>query len=209
MSIKVAIIEDHTEFRESLSFVFGNTDGFKCVAKYGSVEEALAEATEADVILLDINLPGMSGIEGIPKLKKQFPKTKIIMLTVHEDNKTVFDAILSGADGYLLKKTQPIRIIQAVEDVSSGGYPMTPITAKQTLEFFKQNFSLSKEEEKLTDREKEVLTLIVHGRSSEEISEKMFISLVTVRNHISHIYEKLHVHSKAQAVAKAIRERIV
>lgn len=209
MKIRVAIIEDHLEFRESLYYILQNTEGFSCIGKFCSMEEALEDLPKADVFLLDINLPGISGIAGIGKIKEKYPATKIIMLTVSEDNKTVFDAIISGADGYLLKKSQPIRILQAIEDAALGGYPMTPATAKQTLDFFKNNFSLSKEEEKISEREKEVLSLVVDGRSNDEISEKLFISLQTVRNHIRHIYEKLHVHSKSQAVAKAIRERIV
>ncbi|MCK9210371.1 MAG: response regulator transcription factor [Ignavibacteriaceae bacterium] len=209
MSIKIAIVEDHNEYRESIAFIFNNTEGFECTAKFSSMEEALSELPKADVFLLDINLPGISGIEGIGKIKQKSPTAKILMLTVQEDNNTIFNAILSGADGYLLKKTSPIRILQAVEDVYAGGYPMTPITARQILDFFKKNFSVTKEDEKLTEREKEVLSLIVQGRTNDEISEKLFISLITVRNHIAHIYEKLHVHSKAQAVAKAIRERIV
>lgn len=209
MSIKVAIVEDHQAFRESISYILQCTEGFSCVGKYGSIEEALEEQAKADVILLDVNLPGMSGIEGIKKIKKKYPDTKIIMLTVCEDNKTVFHAILSGADGYLLKKTTPIRILQAIEDAAMGGAPMTPTTAKQTLEFFKNHFQLAKEDNGLTEREINVLSLIVDGLSNEDISAKLFISLQTVRNHIRHIYEKLHVHSKSQAVVKAIKEGII
>jgi len=209
MSIKVAIVEDHQAFRESISYILQCTEGFSCVGKYGSMEEALEHLPKADVILLDVNLPGMSGIEGIKKIKKEYPDTKIIMLTVCEDSKTVFHAILSGADGYLLKKSTPIRILQAIEDAAMGGAPMTPITAKQTLDFFKDHFKLGKEDNGLTEREINVLSLIVDGLSNEEISAKLFISLQTVRNHIRHIYEKLHVHSKSQAVVKAIKEGII
>ncbi len=209
MSIKVSIIEDHKEFRESIYYILQSTEGFQCVGKYISVEEALETMPKSDVVLLDINLPGMSGIEGIGKIKAQYPETKIVMLTVFDDNKNIFHAILSGADGYILKKTQPIRLIQAVEDAAAGGSPMTPSIAKQALELFKEHVSLKSEEDPLTEREHEILSLIVNGLDNNEISAKLFISLQTVRNHIRHIYEKLHVHSKSQAVVKALKEGII
>ncbi len=209
MDIKVTIIEDHKEFRESVYYILHSTEGFKCVGKFRSVEEALEDMEETDVVLLDINLPGMSGIEGIPKIKEIFPDAKIVMLTVFDDNKNIFHAILSGADGYILKKTAPIRLIQAIEDAAAGGSPMTPTIAKQALELFR-NFAPHKSEDNaLTDRENEILSLIVEGFDNDEISSKLFISLQTVRNHIRHIYEKLHVHSKTQAVVKAIKEGIL
>lgn len=209
MNIKVAIIEDHKEFRESIYYILQSTEGFQCVGKYVSVEDALESMPKSDVVLLDINLPGMSGIEGIGKIKKIYPDTKIVMLTVFDDNKNVFHAILSGADGYILKKTPPIRLIQAVEDAASGGSPMTPTIAKQALELFKEHIILKSEEDPLTDREHEILALIINGLDNNEISAKLFISLQTVRNHIRHIYEKLHVHSKSQAVVKALKEGII
>lgn len=209
MSIKVSIIEDHKEFRESIYYILQSTEGFQCVGKYISVEEALETMPKSDVVLLDINLPGMSGIEGIGKIKALYPETKIVMLTVFDDNKNIFHAILSGADGYILKKTQPIRLIQAVEDAAAGGSPMTPSIAKQALELFKEHVSLKSEEDPLTEREHEILSLIVNGLDNNEISAKLFISLQTVRNHIRHIYEKLHVHSKSQAVVKALKEGII
>ena len=208
-NIKVAIIEDHDEFRESLFFMLGATEGFTCVGKFGSVEEALKTMKEADVLLLDINLPGMSGIQGISKIKKRFPGIHIIMLTVFDDNPNVFHAILEGADGYLLKKTPPIRILQAIEDAAEGGSPMTPVIAKQALTLFKEYVPKATEKNVLTERENEILNLLVKGLSNPEIADKLFISLTTVRNHIGHIYEKLHVHSKSQAVVKALKQGIV
>ncbi len=209
MDIKVAIIEDHKEYRESIYYILRSTEGFKCIGKFSSVEEALEDMDKADVVLLDINLPGMSGIEGIEKIKEIYPETKVVMLTVFDDNKNIFHAILSGADGYILKKTAPLRLIQAVEDAASGGSPMTPSIAKQTLELFKDYVPHKQEENPLTDRETEILSLIIDGLKNDEISNKLFISLQTVRNHIRHIYEKLHVHSKTQAVLKALKEGIL
>ena len=209
MEIKVAIIEDHKEFRESIYYILQTTEGFRCVGKYGSVEEALSSMPVSDVVLLDINLPGISGIEGIGKIKKKFPDTKVVMLTVFDDNRNIFHAILSGADGYILKKTPPLRLIQAVEDAAAGGSPMTPTIAKQALDLFKNYVPHKCNEDTLTEREHEILSLIVQGMDNDEISSKLFISLQTVRNHIRHIYEKLHVHSKSQAVVKAIKEGII
>lgn len=209
MNINVVIIEDHKEFRESIAFLLDSSEGFICSGKYSSVEEALEKMDSADVILLDINLPGISGIEGIEKIKQNFPEVNIIMLTVFEDDKNVFHAILAGADGYLLKKSAPIRIIQAIEDAYEGGSPMTPIIAKKAINLFKNHIPQYDGKDNLSDREREILLLIVDGKSNDEISNKLFISLQTVRNHIRHIYQKLHVHSKSQAVAKAIKEGIM
>ncbi len=209
MSIKVTIIEDHVEFRKSICYILNSTEGFICSGEFDSVESALKCEDESDVILLDINLPGISGIEGLPLLKKKFPDAKIIILTVFDDDKRVFHSILAGADGYLLKKTQPIRILQAIEDAAEGGSPMTPVIAKQALNLFKNYVPQKNETNCLSIREKEILSLIVTGLSNDEISEKLFISLQTVRNHIRNIYQKLQVHSKSQAVVKAIKEGVV
>lgn len=210
MNINVAIIEDHEEFRKSIYYILQLTEGFDCSGEYSSVEQALKEIKEADVILLDINLPGMSGIEGISKLKEILPDVKIIMLTVFDDNKNVFNAILQGADGYLLKKTLPLRLLQGIEDAAQGGSPITPYIAKQVLQFYKSNAAPhTKINSPLSEREREILTLIVVGLDNTDISERLFISLQTVRNHIRHIYDKLHVHTKTQAVVKAIQEKIV
>lgn len=208
MPIKVAIVEDHTEYRESISFILQSTEGFSCTGKFSSVNDALKNPTKTDVILLDINLPQISGIDGISMLKEKYPDASIIMLTVYDDDENIFRAITAGADGYILKKSSPIRILQAIEDVAQGGSPMSPSVAKQALNLFKSYAPAKLHEDVLSSRENEILSLIVDGLSNDEISSKLFISLQTVRNHIRHIYEKLHVHSKAQAVAKAIKGHI-
>lgn len=210
MPIKVSIIEDHKPFRESLIYIFSSTEGFTLGNAFSSIEEALESMAACDLILLDINLPGLSGIEGIPLLKNKFPEVKILILTIFEDDDNIFKAILNGADGYILKKTPPLRLIQAIEDAVLGGSPMSPVIAKKTMELFKK-YAPVKEEKNfgLTDRESEILSCLVNGMNNEDISDKLFISIQTVRNHIKHIYEKLHVHSKSQAVIKAIRQGII
>ncbi|HXF99334.1 MAG TPA: response regulator transcription factor [Bacteroidota bacterium] len=205
MTIRVAIIEDHDDYRDGLAHLINHTEGFQCVGRYVSVEEATRNIPEADVVLLDIGLPGKSGIEGIAELKRRLPDAQVIMLTVFEDDRNIFEAIRAGANGYLLKKTPPAKLLLAIEEAASGGMPMTPFVARQVVDMFKQYIPPEKENFSLTARESEVLALLVDGLNYAMIAEKLFISLDTVRNHIRHIYEKLHVHSKAEAVAKAMR----
>lgn len=207
--IKVMIIEDHQEFRESLSYILQSSNNFTCTGKFASVETAINCSEKPDVILLDINLPGMNGIEGIPVLKTPFPMSSILMLTVYDDNNSIFRSILAGADGYLLKTTHPLRLLQAIEDASVGGCPMSPSVARQAMNFFRKYVPTQPKESILTEREKEILQLIIDGDNNDEIAEKLYISIQTVRNHIRHIYEKLHVHSKSQAVVKALKENLL
>lgn len=208
--IKVTIIEDHPDFREGLAHFLKATEGFTCLNDFPKAEEGIKNiSAETNVILLDIGLPGMSGIEAIPLLKSKLPDVKIIMLTVFDDDDNILRAILAGADGYLLKKSSPIKILSALEEVSSEGSPMTASIAKRVIDLFRNYVPKDKEEYFLSKREFEVLELIVNGFDNNEIGEKLFISVQTVRNHIRHIYEKLHVHSKSQAVVKALRERLV
>lgn len=209
MSIRVVVVEDHDDFREGLCHVLQSTDGFRCVGKFSSVEEAVRKMNQSDVVLMDIGLPGKSGIEGIQLVKGKSPKAQVIMLTVFEDDKSIFNAIQQGANGYILKRTPPARILQAIEEAASGGMPMTPFVARQVVEMLKQRLPRMDDVFSLTTREKEILSLLVDGFNYGMIAEKLFLSLDTVRNHIRHIYEKLHVHSKSQAVAKAIKQSLV
>ncbi|MDL1894440.1 response regulator transcription factor, partial [Sphingobacteriales bacterium CHB3] len=160
-------------------------------------------------LLLDIHLPGRSGTEGIAELKHLMPSAYIIMLTVFDDDENVFRAIVNGADGYILKKTPPTQVLSAIQDAAAGGTPMTPYIARRVIELFKHFAPSGKENYSLTKRESEILQQLVLGLDSREIGDKLFISPETVRNHIKHIYEKLHVHSKSQAVAKAIKQGLV
>jgi DNA-binding NarL/FixJ family response regulator len=209
MSIRVAIIEDHDDFREGLYHLFRTTEGFTSVGRYSSVEDALRKMPEPDVVLLDIGLPGKTGIEAIPEFKSRHPRAQVVMMTVFDDDKHIFDAIQAGADGYLLKKTPPAKLMHAIEDAVAGGMPMTPFVARQAIEIFKRFVPSGKPDHALTPREQEILQLLVQGLNYTMIAQRLFISLDTVRNHFRHIYEKLQVHSKADAVAKAIRQGLV
>lgn len=209
MTIRVAVVEDNDDFREGLFHILQGMEGFKCVGAFDSVEEAMKKLTKADVVLMDIGLPGKSGIEGARFVKQKFPDTQVIMLTVFEDDKHIFEAIVAGANGYVLKKTPPSKLLLAIEDAAVGGMPMTPMVARQVVEMFKHYIPPKKEDPSLTPREHEILVLLVDGMNYGMVAEKLFISLDTVRNHIRHIYEKLHVHSKSQAVAKALKRSIV
>ncbi len=208
MKISVGIVEDNKDYRESLTWLLASDGEFTIDWSFDSAELALANSTDVDVILLDINLPEMSGIEAIAHLKKKHPLVRIIMLTILEDDVNVVKSIQNGADGYVLKKTNPLKIMEALRQVYEGGSPLTPSVAKQLLNIFKFNAPLPESDYRLTIREKEVLTMIVSGESTENISNKLFISPETVRNHFRHIYEKLQVHNRSQAVSKAIKERI-
>ncbi len=204
--IYVTIIEDHDDFREGLNHVLQFTEGFSCVDAFYSVEEALPRLQDSDVILLDIHLPGRSGIESIGSIKQKLPNAKIIMLTVFDDDDHVFKAIMAGADGYILKKTPPAQVLTAIQDAAEGGTPMTPYVAKKVLDLFRKYAPTPSNEHGLTERELEILAQLVQGLDTIELAEKLFISRETVRNHIKHIYEKLHVHSRSQVVAKALKE---
>ncbi len=207
--IRVVLIEDHEDFREGLSHMLRTTEGFRCVGKFASVEEALGSFPEADVVLLDIGLPGRSGIDGIGQIRKRLPNAQIVMLTGMDDDTNIFRSILAGANGYLLKKTPPVKLLHAIEDAAHGGMPMTPMVARKAMEMFKKYVPAERSAIALTPREREILALLVDGLPYAAIGEKLFISLDTVRNHIRHIYEKLHVHSKSQAVAKALKQGLI
>lgn len=209
MRTSVAIIEDHAGFRESVRFLLESQSQLRCTGTFGSVEEALKGLKEADVLLCDIHLPGLSGIEAIPIIKQRFPQVRIIMVTVFEDDTNVFQAIVAGADGYVLKKTPPERLLQAIDDAAGGGSPMTPTIARQALDLFKERVPQPNSHPGLSDREREILRGLVKGMSNEEIASSLFIAPVTVRNHIRNIYQKLHVHSKSQAVVTAMKQGLV
>jgi DNA-binding NarL/FixJ family response regulator len=209
MNIRIGIVEDHTEFRLGLVFMFTGMSDYTVAWNFGSVEEAMAEGANVDVILLDINLPAISGIEAIPLFNKQFPGTRIIMLTVLEDAAHIIQAITAGADGYILKKTHPHKIPEAIEQVMEGGAVLTPIVARQIFSLFKPELAPPVSENDLTAREKEILTLLIDGQTDEKIAENLFISPQTVRSHIKNIYSKLQVHNRAEVVAKALKEHLL
>ena len=209
MAVSVGIIEDHEEFRQSLIFLVSSYKNFEVIWSGGSVEEAIANSVCPDVLLLDINLTGMTGLDAIPLFKNRWPHTKIIMLTILEDEYNIMTAIKSGADGYILKKTNPQKILEAIRQVYDGGAALTPMVARQLISFFKPLQEEKTAVTSLTRREQEILSYIVSGITNERIASELFISTQTVRNHIKNIYEKLQVHSKAQVVAKALKEKII
>lgn len=211
--IKVAIVEDNQTIREGLSALINGTEGYKCVAAFRDCETFLNKLNqlEVDVVLMDIGLPGMSGIEGVAQAVKKNPDLNILMLTIYEDSEKVFDALCSGASGYLVKKTPPAKLLEAIKDAHDGGSPMSSGIARQVINAFKETKAKTSNDEdyKLSSREIEVLNLLSDGYNYQEIAESMFISVDTVRHHIRNIYKKLHVHSQSEAVAKAIRKKII
>lgn len=211
--IKVAIIEDNETIREGLSALINGTEGYKCIAAFRDCETFLTKLNQLDpdVVLMDIGLPGMSGIEGVQQAIKKNPDLNILMLTIYEDSEKVFDALCSGASGYLVKKTPPAKLLEAIKDAYEGGSPMSSGIARQVINAFKETKvkNSTAEDYKLSSREVEVLNLLADGYNYQEIAENMFISVDTVRHHIRNIYKKLHVHSQSEAVAKAIRKKII
>ncbi|MBL0317554.1 MAG: response regulator transcription factor [Flavobacteriales bacterium] len=212
--IRVLVYEDNPELRESLKQLIDGSEGMNCIAAFSDCVQAREEvmALQPDVVLMDIDMPRMNGIDGVKEIRSVRSETHIIMLTVFDDSQRVFDAICAGATGYLLKRTPDEKIIEAIRDVQTGGAPMTSRIARQVLELFSgQNHKESGNtiDYQLTKRETETLSWLVKGYSYKMIAENMEVSIDTVRAHIKKIYEKLHVHSMNEAVAKAIKQKIV
>jgi len=205
VSIKVSIVEDDPKAREILVDWINRAEGFRCVSNHGSGEDALAIIPEhqPQVVLMDINLPGMNGPECVRRLKPLLPQTQFVMLTVYEDSDHIFQALQAGAAGYLLKQTQRAGLIAALRDVNAGGSPMTANIARKVVQTFQlQSPQMSPDDAALSPREREVLELLARGYLYKEIADSLSISLPTVNTYIRRIYEKLHVRSRAQAIAK-------
>jgi DNA-binding NarL/FixJ family response regulator len=209
--IKVAIVEDRRELREGLSMLINGTQGFVCSGAYRSMEEALRAMASAppDIVLNDIGLPGMSGIEGIRLLKEQFPGLVILMLTIHEDDERIFDAICAGACGYLLKKTPPARLLEALKEAVQGGAPMSPEVAARVISLFRDIRPPQRPESELSPHETRLLKLFVEGHNYKTAAAELGVTVHTVSFHLRSIYEKLQVHSKSEAVAKALKNRLL
>jgi DNA-binding NarL/FixJ family response regulator len=210
-NVRVAIVEDQKQTREGLAAIIGGTPGFRMVGSHGSMEEALAtiEAQAPDVALLDIQLPGMSGIDGVRRLKALCPALHVLMLTVYADNDHIFEAICSGASGYLMKDTPPARLLEAIREVCDGGAPMSPEVARKVCAMFVKIAPPKQEEHQLSPRELQVLRLLSEGHSYKTAAAAITISEDTIRFHTRNIYAKLHVHSKSEAVLKAFRSGIL
>jgi len=209
--LRVVIIEDQREVREGLAALIRGTRGFSCAAGYGSMEEALAKISRehAAVILTDLGLPGMSGIEGIRKLRAHYPEIPILALTVYDDDDRVFAALCAGASGYLLKNTPPVRLLECLREAAAGGAPMSPEVARRVIRLFREFRPPEKASYRLTQQESELLKLLVEGHHYKTAADKLGISVNTVAFHLKNIYAKLQVHSKTEAVAKALREHII
>lgn len=209
--IKVAIIEDRREIREGLGMLINYTDGFECVGKYGSMEEAIPRIKNnlPDVVLSDIGLPGMNGIDGIKILKESYPQLVILMLSVYEDNERIFDALCAGAVGYLLKKTPPTKLLESLREAMAGGAPMSPEVARRVITLFKEVRPPERVDYDLSPHEVRLLKLLVEGHSYKTAALELKVSVNTISFHLKNIYEKLQVHSKSEAVAKALQHRLI
>jgi DNA-binding NarL/FixJ family response regulator len=210
-ALGVVVIEDIRDVREGLSVLINGTPGFRCVGSYRTMEEALARVRAAGtgVILTDIGLPGMSGIDGIRALRDRLPDVPILALTVYDSDDQVFRALCAGASGYLLKNTPPARLLESLREVAAGGAPMSPEVARRVLRLFREFRPPVQASYHLTPQEHELLKLLVDGHHKKTAAAELGISVNTVSFHLKHIYEKLQVHSKTEAVAKALRERLI
>jgi len=207
MKISVSIVEDDAQVRASLARLIDSSTSCRCVSRHGSAENALQEipGVKPDVALMDINLPGINGVECVRRLKPLLPATQIIMLTVYQNTENIFNALAAGATGYLLKQTPPDELITAIQEVHAGGSPMSSHIARKIVQSFQQAPPLSPEAQSLTPREVEVLNLLAKGFLYKEIADKMGISYETVHTYIRRIYEKLQVRTRTEAVAKFLR----
>lgn len=216
-AIRVVIIEDQQEIREGLQQILDGAEGFSCISGYASMEPALKELpqmirgaeTTPTVILTDIGLPGMSGIDGIRILKAEYPKLPVMVLSVFEDDNRIFEAICAGATGYLLKRTPPDRILASLREVVGGGAPMSPEVARRVVNLFQRLQPPRKESWNLTPHELRILKLLVEGHIYKTAAAELKVTVNTISFHVRNIYEKLQVHSKSEAVAKAVRNNLV
>jgi DNA-binding NarL/FixJ family response regulator len=209
--IKTAIIEDQRDIREGLAMLINGTAGYACTGSYRSMEEALEKISREmpDIVLSDIGLPGMSGIEGIRILKERYPGMLILMITVYDDDERIFDALCAGACGYLLKRTSPARLLESLKEAVTGGAPMTPEIASRVITLFRDIRPPERADYELTPHETRLLKLLVDGFNYTTSAQELNLSINTIKFHMRNIYEKLQVHSKSEAVAKAMRDHLV
>lgn len=209
--LTVSIIEDQREIREGLRLLIDGTSGYRCTGTFGTMEDALQRLTAPGprIALVDIGLPGMSGIEGIPLLRVKHPATTVLVLTVYSDDDRIFGALCAGASGYLLKKTPPAKLLDALREAADGGAPMSPEVARRVITLFSRLRPPEKADYDLTAHEVRMLQLLAEGHNYKTAAAELNVSPNTIAFHMKHIYEKLHVHSKSEAVAKALRSQIV
>jgi DNA-binding NarL/FixJ family response regulator len=224
--IRVVIVEDNATIRQGLAALIDGTPGYACVGAFGDCESLLVELRElrCDVLLMDIGLPGMSGIEGVRRAKRLLPDLNILILTIYDENEPVFDALCAGACGYLVKKTPPARLLEAIQEAHGGGSPMSSHIARKVVHLLRQStaaktatvpmdgaYVMARDggDALLTPREREILNGLAGGNSYQALARTLNISTDTVRFHIRNIYRKLHAHSQSEAVAKALRKGII
>jgi DNA-binding NarL/FixJ family response regulator len=207
MSISVSIVEDNDQLRATLARVLNRADGFRCLSHYANAEDALKDLPQVrpDVVLMDINLPGMNGVQCVRQLKALLPDIQVMMLTVYEDTENIFNALTAGASGYMLKRTSSKELLEAIQDVQRGGSPMTMHIARKVVQSFQHTAATAQTTENLSEREQQVLDLLSQGLMYKEIAEKLAISYETVHTYIRRIYEKLQVRTRTEAVAKFLR----
>ena len=211
MDIRVSVFDDNKALRDSLQYLISAKPGFTIGGIYPDCNHVIEDLKEeaADVVLMDIDMPGLNGIEATALIKSHFPAMNVLILTAYDDSEKVFAALQSGATGYLLKKTTPVKILEAITEINQGGAPMNASIARKVLEFFSEKKNIRENGYDLSPREKDVLSCLVTGDSYKMIAARCFISMGTVQSHITNIYKKLQVNSKSEAVAKAIREHLV
>ncbi len=213
-TIRVCLVEDQGDIRQGLAELLSEEDGFACDAAFHSMERLLEylagkpAASLPQVALIDLGLPEMSGLEGIRELREHWPSISPLVLTVHGDDGRIMDALCAGANGYLLKNTPPRRLLEAITESAAGGSPMSPAVARRVVELFRRIRPPSKSEHELTPHELRILNLLVSGENYKTAAVKLGVSVNTIAYHVRHIYEKLHVHSRSEAVAKALRSGI-
>ncbi len=205
--IHVAIVEDNDELRQMLAYVINGTPGFYCKHTYVDCESAIKELpnTYVHVVLMDIELPGINGIEGVKILKEKMPQVDFIMLTIKQDDESLFGSLCAGATGYLTKDTPPLQLLQSVKEVYHGGAPMSTRIARKVID----SFNIETKKSPLSERESEILKLLCDGMNYRSIADQLFLSAHTVKTHIKNIYKKLHVNSRAGAVSKAIKDGLI
>lgn len=210
-AIKTAIVEDMREIREGLATLINFTEGFTLTGNYRSMEDAIPKikGNVPDVLLSDIGLPGMNGIDGIRILKGLYPDMTVLMITVYDDDERIFDAICAGATGYLLKRTSPAKLLENIREAVSGGAPMSPEVAARVIKLFREVRPPERVDYDLTPHETRLLKLLVEGHNYTTAAVELGVSYNTIKFHMRHVYEKLQVHSKSEAVAKALQDRIV
>jgi DNA-binding NarL/FixJ family response regulator len=210
-TLRVAIVEDERDIRECLTFLINGTAGYSCTGSYRSMEEALEKIAHQmpDVVLSDIGLPGMNGIEGIRILKERHPDLLILMLTIYDDDERIFDAMCAGASGYLLKKTPPVKLLESLKEAVAGGAPMSPEVARRVITLFRQIRPPDRADYQLTPHETRLLKLFVEGHIYKTAAVELGVTVNTINFHVRNIYEKLQVHTRSEAVAKALVNRLV